>query len=108
MSAISMSSGEGSRRSSRRPESMRCQARGGVSSALLACGFVGMRSGRGAFSEDRMAVASDQVIVHETDGLHECVHDGGADELEAAPGKFLRDGPRQRRLGGHLTDAAEL
>jgi hypothetical protein len=48
ISSISMSRGEGSRRSRRRPDSMRCQARGGLGAARFTSGLRGRTCPTGA------------------------------------------------------------
>src|SRR5436190_5914798 len=85
MSSISISSGEGSSRSSLRPESIRCQARssGAMSARQLLHRLV--------------AVAVNHVVVHQPAGLHEGVNDGGADKSEAALFHVLGNFLRQRR-----------
>ena len=75
MSSISTSSGEGSSRSSRRPDSMRCQARG-AADALAAITV-------GADRRRLMAVAAHQMIVDHAHGLHEGIDDGRPAEAEA-------------------------
>ena len=111
MSSISMSSGEGSSRSSRRPDSMRCQARGASAptgfglpaiSAAVRCRAASRRRERG------VAVAVDQMVVDHADRLHERVHDGRATKFEASRGELLGDRARQRRLGRHLRGGAEV
>src|SRR5436309_8412809 len=55
--------------------------------------------------------AADEVIVDEARGLHECVHDRGADEREVAALEVLRErvGLRRRgRHGGHGARAIAL
>ncbi len=81
MSSISTSSGEGSIRSSRRPDSMRCQARARLrfTTAALAESDAG-----------RVAVAVDEMIVDHADGLHERVDDRRPDEIAAALLQVLR------------------
>ena len=75
MSAISTSSGEGSMRSSRRPDSIRCQARRGARSLMAklarqrAAGLV--------------TAAIDEMIVDHAGRLHEGVDDGRPDEIAA-------------------------
>src|SRR5579883_3218577 len=89
MSSISMSSGEGSIRSSRRPESILCQAR---------CRSAVMRSplrARSALRRERgdglMAMAIDEMIVDHAGRLHESVDDRRPDEIAAAGFQVLRD-----------------
>src|SRR5271170_3618581 len=96
MSSISMSSGEGSSRSSRRPDSMRCQARGFCLALVLFTDFL----------NGRMAVAGDEMVVDHANRLHEGVDDGRAAELEAALRQFLGHGARGRRLRRNLTHGA--
>ena len=88
MSSISMSSGEGSSRSSRRPDSMRCQARG---AALRTCRlgsravFAGIAVYFAAsFGQAVVTVAVDQMVVDHAGRLHEGVDDRRPDELESA------------------------
>src|SRR3954464_13321468 len=103
MSATSMSSGEGLSRSSRRPESMRCHARGCTLAFERGAAIVSrLRRSR----MRRVPVAGDKVVVHHADRLHEGIDDGRADELEATAGQLLRDFPRQLGLGRDLSDAA--
>ena len=49
-----------------------------------------------------IAKASDQVIVHHADGLHEGVADRGADELEAAAEEIFAHSVGLRGVGGNL------
>jgi hypothetical protein len=60
-------------------------------------------AGRSAFNAGRaslrlVAVAIDEVVVHQPAGLHEGIDDGGADKAEAALLQVFRDFLRQRRL----------
>src|ERR1700733_6467052 len=96
MSPISMSSGEGSSKSSRRPDSIRCHARGPCGAVFLFGGFL----------DGRMAVAGDEMVVDHADGLHEGIDDGRAAELEAALRQFLGHGARHRRLCRNLSHSA--
>src|SRR5262249_46003517 len=85
MSSISTSSGDGSSRSSLRPESMRCHARGASplsALALRACGSFMAMAELGAL---RMPMARHEMIVDHAGRLHERVDDGRSHELEAAP-----------------------
>src|ERR1700723_3688051 len=104
MSSSSMSSGDGSSRSSRRPDSMRCQARGCDASrvARLARCAVSATAARPEFLALSMAIASDQMIVDHADRLHEGVDDGRPAEFEAALQKLLGDCARGCRLCRHL------
>src|SRR5580658_2972447 len=104
MSSSSMSSGEGSSRSSRRPDSMRCQARGSDAGrvARLARCAVSATAARPEFLARLMAVAGDNMIVDHADCLHEGVDDGRPAEFEAALCQFLGDRARGRRLRRHL------
>ena len=62
--------------SSRRPESMRCQARGGFFRPLMA---------RPDVTPDRLrASGNHQMVVDHADSLHEGVDDGRAAEFKAA------------------------
>jgi len=65
MSSISTSSGDGSSRSSRRPDSMRCQARGAVFLAilrgLLICAM--LIFGLPSLGTRRMTMAGHQMVV---------------------------------------------
>src|SRR3984885_1704501 len=96
ISSTSMSSGDGSSRSSRRPDSMRCQARG--SSIARGIGWTRLSRSATAFAPELlhglMAVAGHQMVVDHADRLHEGVDDGRAAELEAAPPPLLGDGAR--------------
>src|SRR5580704_792265 len=96
MSSISISSGEGSSRSSRRPDSIRCQARG-----LAAAPFL-----LGDFLNGFMAVAGHEMIVDHADRLHEGIDDGRAAKFEAAPRQFFGHGARDRGFGGYLAHGA--
>src|SRR5580704_558184 len=90
ISSISTSSGDGSSRSSRRPDSMRCQARG---ASLAREGAVpgSLRVGLfGNLLHGLVAVAGDNMVVDHADGLHEGIDDGRTAELEAALREFLR------------------
>src|SRR5271170_1418377 len=79
ISSISISSGEGSSKSSRRPDSMRCQARAPCAAAFLF----------DVFLNGLMAIAGDEMVVDHTDRLHEGIDDGWAAELETALGEFF-------------------
>src|SRR6516162_3233371 len=106
MSSSSMSSGEGSSRSSRRPDSMRCQARGAVmtrKAGRLARRARSATTARSKLLHGGVTVASDQMVVNHADRLHEGIDDGRPAELEAALLKVLRDGARNRGLVGHLS-----
>src|ERR1700733_1995705 len=94
MSSISISSGEGSSKSSRRPDSMRCQARGD-------CAFL-----FADFLNGLIAIAGNEMVVDHADGLHKGVDDGRAAELEAALRQFLGHGARDGGLRRNLTHAA--
>src|ERR1700733_4571776 len=91
MSAISISSGEGSIRSSRRPDSMRCHARAALDMRLAA--------ERRAFG---MAVAIDEMIVDHAGRLHEGVDDGRPDEIAAAFAQVLGDRGGNIGLGDNV------
>ena len=56
---------------------------------------------------DAVAEAADEVIVDHADGLHECVADGGADELEAAVAQRLRHRAALGALGRDLALLAD-
>src|SRR5580693_4105299 len=104
MSSSSMSSGDGSSRSSRRPDSMRCQARGsdaGRAARLARCA-VSTTATRPEFLALRMAIAGDQMIVDHADRLHEGVDDGRPAEFEAALRQLLGDRARDRGLRRYL------
>src|SRR3954451_24328573 len=49
-----------------------------------------------------VAVAPDQVVVHQAARLHQRVADGGAHEAEAAPLQLLAHAVGRRRGGGHV------
>src|ERR1700726_2243300 len=98
MSSISISSGEGSSRSSRRPDSIRCHARRLCVAPVLFADFL----------NGLMAVASNEMVVDHADGLHEGVDDGRPAELEAAPRQFLGHGARCRGFRRHLACGAEM
>src|SRR3984957_12276690 len=104
MSSSSMSSGDGSSRSSRRPDSMRCQARGSDASrvARLARCAVSATAARPELLALRMAVAGDQMIIDHADRLHEGVDDGRPAEFEAALRQLLGDRARGCGLRRHL------
>src|SRR5438094_9507946 len=88
MSAISISSGEGSSRSSRRPDSIRCQARLATLDVLDAS--FGLEAGLAKFAAALLVTeAGDQMVVDHAGGLHEGIDDGRADELEAARAELL-------------------
>ena len=53
-----------------------------------------------------MTEAVERVIVHHAHGLHERVHDRGADEFEAAPLQILCQCIGLRAARGHLPPAA--
>src|SRR5215472_10703301 len=119
ISSISMSSGEGSSRSSRRPDSMRCQARpaGSERGRRFGAGrpvreiedavMVSARSWLAAALLHRlMTMAADEVIVDDADRLHERIDDGRSAEFETALGKLLGHGARDRGLGRDLLCAA--
>src|SRR5580704_187264 len=116
MSSISTSRGEGSSRSRRRPDSMRCQARVsallfrapavsvgmmggwlGDLSAILSIGPIEwcmISTANGCplcrnMRQSRMPETLYKMIVDHADSLHERVDDGRADELEAARGTLL-------------------
>src|SRR5215469_7487453 len=121
MSSISMSSGEGSRRSSRRPESIRCQARppgcergnrfdaGRPTRETEGAAMVSDRSWLGAVLLHRLvAMAADEVIVDDADRLHEGIDDGRSAEFKTALGKFLGYRARDRGLRRHLLCAAVM
>src|ERR1700733_6623783 len=101
MSSISMSMGDGSSRSSRRPDSMRCQARGSSTATRVRFNCSGT-----IFAPELLhrlvAVAGHQMVVDHADRLHEGVDDGRAAELEAALRQFLGDGARGRGLVRNL------
>src|SRR5262245_28977010 len=61
-------------------------------------------SSRRRSSQSAVPEASDHVVVHETDGLHERVADRGTDELEPAAGQLLAHATRLERLGGDLRE----
>ncbi len=114
MSSISMSAGDGSSRSRRRPDSMRCQARGaGGGNAFVSWSVIS-----GSFSERRrnesalkiganfLARARDQMIVDHAGRLHEGIHGGRADKTET---RFLQRFRQQRgfiRYGRNFADGA--
>src|ERR1700688_700980 len=104
MSSSSMSSGDGSSRSSRRPDNMRCQARGSDASrvARLARCAVSATAARPEFLALRMAIAGDQMIVDHADRLHEGVDDGRPAKLETVLRQFLGDRARDCGLRRHL------
>src|ERR1700722_16793273 len=104
MSSSSTSSGDGSSRSSRRPDSMRCQARGCDASrvARLARCPVSVMAARPELLALRMAIAGDQMIVDHADRLHEGVDDGRPAEFETALQKLLGDRARGCGLCRHL------
>src|SRR3989304_5299402 len=52
-----------------------------------------------------MSKAVDQMIVHQTDRLHEGIADRRTDETEAAPAKLMAEGFRLARPGGNLAEA---
>src|SRR5580692_6974414 len=104
MSSSSMSSGDGSSRSSRRPDSMRCQARGadaGCAARLTRCA-VSATAARPELLTLCMAIAGDQMIVDHADRLHEGVDDGRPAEFEAALRQFFGDRARDGGLRRHL------
>src|SRR6266852_1314563 len=120
-SSISMSSGEGSRRSSRRPDSIRCHARG-APAPRLADGLLGFARDVdrwlrvtdmaillcfGELGHRVVPVAFDHVVVDHTDRLHERVDDGRTDKLETATDEFFRQRTGHRSLGGNLGARAE-
>src|SRR5580704_5307727 len=81
ISSTSMSRGEGSSRSSLRPDSMRCQARGAPPLRAGSLGFFTSLSDSlgklfGKFLHGLVTVAGDDVIIDHADGLHEGVDDG--------------------------------
>src|SRR5580698_7765457 len=82
ISSLSTSSGEGSSRSSRRPDSMRCQARGaslpreGALPGGLGVGLLGN------LLNGLMAMTGHDVVVDHADRLHEGIDDGWPAELE--------------------------
>src|ERR1700719_2211682 len=104
MSSSSMSSGDGSSRSSRRPDSMRCQARGSDAgrAARLSPRAVSATAARPEFLALRMAIAGDQMIVDHADRLHEGIDDGRPAEFEAALRQLLGDRARDCGLRRHL------
>src|ERR1700722_11633109 len=113
ISSISMSRGEGSSKSSLRPDSMRCQARG--ASVLRACGLDFFRSlsdslGKffGKFLHGLVAVAGDDVIIDHADGLHEGVDDGRPTKFEAALREILGHRTRGRRFRRNLACGLEI
>src|ERR1700733_5705650 len=79
-------------RSSRGPDSMRCQAR-----ALRVAAFL-----VGGFLNGPMAKAGNEMVIDHADSLHEGVDDGRAAKFEAALRQFLGHRARDRGLGGHL------
>src|SRR5690348_5222386 len=92
MSSISISSGEGLSKSSRRPDSMRCHARGSSDLAIF-------RFRPPAVAERAMTVASHHMVIDQSASLHHRIDDGRAAEAEAALLEILRDrfGQRCRR-----------
>src|SRR5580704_15234529 len=104
MSSISMSSGDGSSKSSRRPDSMRCQARGSDAGrvARLARCAVSATAARPELLALRMAIAADQMIVDHADRLHEGVDDGRPAEFEAALRQLFGDRARDCSLRRYL------
>src|ERR1700733_799148 len=114
MSSISMSSGEGSSRSSRRPDSMRCQARspdevGGVAgravfvtAVLLDMPFLS-ELGAGF-----VTVAADEMVVDHADGLHESINNGRPAEFKTTLRQILGHRLRYLGLGRHLTLGAKV
>src|ERR1700689_1165565 len=104
MSSISMSSADGSGRSSRRPDSIRCQARSGT---LRATGLARAPNLSATAAEPEpgaslVPMARDQMIVDHAGGLHESVDDGRAAEFEAALRQFLGHGARDGGFGRNL------
>lgn len=55
-----------------------------------------------------VAIAADEVVVDDADGLQEGVDDGGADEGEAAFFEVARNFYRERREGGDLGKVAKF
>src|SRR5690349_15788684 len=103
MSSMAMSAGLGSRRSRRRPESMRCHARLGASegSATFLSGpafFIVLRSKLHRcslqLSARAVAVAAHDVVVDHADRLHEGIHRRRAHEAKALRLQRLRDALR--------------
>src|SRR6516225_9442049 len=124
MSSISMSSGEGSSRSNRRPESMRCQARWAPTARRprfavgppAPCGMprrpARLRGNDGdilaaKFLHRRVAMTADEMIVDHADRLHEGIDDRRPTKLETALRQFLRHRARHRGFGRHLANAAK-
>ena len=97
MSSISTSSGEGSRRSSRRPDSMRCQARRARGSRVM----VGFRCASAGMP---VAAAIDEMIVDHADRLHEGVDDRRAAEIDAARLQVFGDCARNFGFRRHFAD----
>src|SRR5579872_7009243 len=108
ISSTSMSSADGSSRSSRRPESMRCQAR----ASAVACGGGLSRCKASAtavlseLGDHVVPVAGHQMVVDHAGRLHEGIDDGWAAELEAALRQLFRHRARHGRVGGNLRRAA--
>ncbi len=88
MSSISTSSGEGSSRSSLRPDSMRCQAR---VRRLWSFGHCA-RTFLAELVAGGVAVTDHQMVVDHADRLHERVDDGRADEVETVAEQLFRHG----------------
>src|SRR6202035_5831882 len=104
MSSNSTSSGDGSSRSSRRPDSMRCQARGSDAgpAARLARRAASATAARRELFARCVAMAGDNMIVDHADRLHEGVDDGRPAELETTLRQFLGDRARGRCFRRHL------
>src|SRR5580658_9102294 len=107
MSSISMSSADGSSRSSRRPDSIRCQARSGTVRAIGPARAPSLSATVAApeLRTSLMPMARDQMIVDHAGGLHEGIDDGRAAEFEAALCKFFGHGARHGGFGRNLARA---
>jgi hypothetical protein len=80
MSSISISRGEGSSRSSRRPDNIRCHARG--ADGLVPGVLPDERARIYSTTPFRAPPAIDEVVVDHADRLHEGVDDCGAAEFK--------------------------